>query len=105
MLSHCKADSDGVWPCEPVRQVLEELASKEIGIGMLVGVHNSRGAMWRGAGGQQERDLAAKYREWSKDTAFDSPVVSQMLEQIAQSFEQDASWHDNHESLRRRLAY
>jgi hypothetical protein len=105
VLSHCKADADGVWPCEPVRQVLEEFASKEIGIGMLVGVHNSRGAMWRGAGGQQERDLAAKYRGWSKDTAFDSPVVSQMLEQIAQSFEQDASWHDNHESLRRRLAY
>jgi hypothetical protein len=105
VLAHCKIGVDGVWPCEPVRQVLEEIGSKDIGIGMLISVHNSRGATWRGAGGQQERDLAAKYRGWSKDLAFDSPWVSQMLEQIAQSFEHDASWHDNHENLRRRLAY
>jgi len=105
VLAHCKVGADGVWPCEPVRQALEEVGSKDIGIGMLISVHNSRGAMWRGAGGEQERDLATKYRGWAKDLAFDSPAVSQMLEQIAQSFEQDARWHDNRESLRRRLAY
>jgi addiction module HigA family antidote len=105
LLAHCKVGADGVWPCVPVRQVLEELASKEIGIGVLIGVHNKRGAMWRGAGGQQERDEAAKYRAWSRKIAFESPTVSQLLERIAQSFEQDAKWHDNRESLRRRLAY
>ncbi len=106
LLAHCKAGKDGVWPCEPVRQLLEEVVSREIGIGMMVSVHNARGATWRGVGGQQERDVAAKYRGWSKEIAVESPfVASEILEQIAQSFERDAQWHDSREELRRRLPY
>jgi len=44
LLAHCKIGADGVWPCEPVRHVLEEISSKEFGIGMLMSVHNARGA-------------------------------------------------------------
>jgi addiction module HigA family antidote len=105
LLAHCKTGEDGIWPCEPVRKVLEEVASKEIGIGMMISVHNARGATWRGAGGQQERDIAAKYRGWSKAITVESPFVSGILEQIAQSFERDAQWHDSRENLRRRLPY
>jgi len=103
LLAHCKTGADGVWPCEPVRQVLEEAQSKDIARGMLIGIHNARGPTWRGVGGQQERDIAAKYRGWSKELALEFPFTSRVLEEIAKSFDQDAQWHDSRESLRRRL--
>lgn len=43
LLSAAPADEDGLWPCEPVRNVLEEVSSPKIGEGLYLGVHNSRG--------------------------------------------------------------
>jgi len=60
-----KSGTDGIWPNEAVRDVLEEVSTKEIAVGMSIGLYNSRGVQWRGPGGQQERDLAAQYRDWS----------------------------------------
>jgi hypothetical protein len=94
---------DGTWPCEPVRQVLEETASNDIARGMEIGVYNSRGVTWRGPGGDQERELAAKYRKWSGDLALEFPFVSQFLEKLARGYDQDAVWHDTEASIRRRL--
>lgn len=58
LLANAPADSDGVWPCHAVRDVLEELQSREVMRGMHIGRFNARGAHWRDEGGAQEREIA-----------------------------------------------
>lgn len=105
ILSSCPIGADGIWPCEPVRQALEEIASNDIAEGMRIGVYNSRGVTWRGKGGDQERDLAKKYRNWSKQVAFEFPYIANMLEDIARSYDHDAEWHDTDDKIRKRLEH
>lgn len=105
LLAQCHVGLDGVWPCEPVRQALEQTGSKDIADGMARGVYNSRGAVWRGEGGEQERELAAKYHDWSNDIAFSFPFVARLLEEIACGYDRDAEWHDTDANIRKRLRY
>lgn len=105
LLSHCPSGEDGIWPCEPVRESIEDIGSQEIAIGMLIGIRNARGATWRGEGGTQERELAEKYRNWSRELTFEHPFTAKLLEQIAASYDHEATWWDNRESVRQRLEY
>ena len=105
LLSGCPSGGDGVWPCEPVRDVLDDLASQEIATGMLVGIRNARGATVRGGGGAQERRLAEEFRGWSRDLAFDHPFTANMLEQIAATYDHEAKWWDNQSNVRDRLGH
>src|ERR1700692_139081 len=43
VLSHAPVGKDGVWPCEPVREVMEEIQSESMMNGAHTGVYNSRG--------------------------------------------------------------
>ena len=105
LLSHCSPGDDGVWPCEPVRDAIDDLGSQEIATGMLVGIRNARGATWRGEGGAQERELAEQYRSWSREVAFEHPFTANMLEQIAADYDHDAKWWDNQDSVRQHLGH
>lgn len=71
--------------------------------GMEIGLHNSRGVMWRGPGGRQERNLASKYRAFSRQLQADYPVTARMLERVAQMYDGQAEWHDTDEAVRERL--
>jgi hypothetical protein len=86
-----------------VREVLEDVASPEIAIGMGVAEYNSRGVHPRGEGGDDERALASKYRTWSRQLAFDYPYVANLLEQIAKNYDHDAAREDSDSAVRRRL--
>jgi addiction module HigA family antidote len=103
LLSSCSAGADGIWPREEVRHVLEEIASNEIASGMSIGLYNSRGAGWRGEGGAAERVLASKYRNSSRQIAFEYPFVANMLEGIARSYDHDAERWDTDRKIRRRI--
>jgi hypothetical protein len=105
ILAAAPIGADGVWPCEPVREVLEEIGSPEIAIGMGIGVYNSRGVHARAEGGADERGLAAKYRTWSRQLAFEYPYVSNLVEQIATKYDREAAWEDSEAAVRRRLRY
>jgi len=105
LLAKSKLGADGIWPSEPIREVLEEVGTKEIAVGMSIGLYNSRGAHWRGPGGDQERELAARYRGWSKTLTINSPFTSRLLEEIAKSYDRDAEWHDTDANIRKRLPY
>lgn len=105
LLAHAPPEENGGWPCKPVCDALETLGSEHIGIGFQIGVHNSRGAVWRGEGGAQERELAAKYRAWAKALAFEYPYVSRVVEGIAGSYDRDAAWHDSNANVRKRLRH
>ena len=103
LLSHCPSGDDGIWPCEPVREVIDGLGSHDIEIGMLIGVRNEREATLLVAGAARESGLAEMYRSWSQEVAFEYPFVARMLEQIGASYDRDAQWLDNFERVGDRI--
>jgi addiction module HigA family antidote len=105
ILATAPVGDDGVWPCEPVRAVLEEIGSQDIAAGMGVGVYNLRGIHSRDEGGKQERELAEKYRNWSRQLAFEYPYVANLVGRIATNYERDAAWEDSEAAVLRRLRH
>src|SRR5262249_53750762 len=72
ILAAAPVGADGIWPCEPVREVLEDVASPEIAVGVAIGKYNDRG-MHRSTQGADERVLASEYRTWARQLAFEYP--------------------------------
>jgi addiction module HigA family antidote len=105
ILATAPEGQDGIWPCMPVRLVLEEIASQDIASGMRIGVYNRRGIHSRDEGGNQERELAEKYRNWSRQLAFEYPYVANIVAQIATSYDYDAAREDSEAAVRKRLHY
>jgi addiction module HigA family antidote len=104
MLSASEIGQDGIWPCEVVRDVLEELHSENMVHGVSIGAYNARGVHWRGEGGDQERELAKKYRSWENSLRITHPfVASELLGAMAKSYERDAKSQDIDSSIRKRL--
>jgi transcriptional regulator with XRE-family HTH domain len=96
MLASSPAEADGVWPAKPVREVIESVRSREMELGILVGIQNNRGVTRRGLldGGVQERAIAKQYRDWAKATELEWAHTSALLERIARTFEEHGQWHD-----------
>ena len=103
LLAKAPKDSDGLWPCREVCEAMDKIASPKMAEGFYIGAHNSRGAHWRGEGGQQERELAEKYRAWAEQLHFEYPYVGGILEGIAASYDREASWHDSDAEIKKRL--
>ncbi|MGO4127883.1 helix-turn-helix domain-containing protein [Inquilinus sp. YAF38] len=84
------------WPPEGVRDVLEEVANDDIDQGFTIGLYNRRGMTTRMPtdGGDQERDLAARYRSDAKSSALLWPRTRAVLERIAAGYEADAERED-----------
>ena len=96
ILANAPIGEDGVWPCEPVRGLLDDLASRHIGIGFVTGKRKLRGVTSRGVfdGGEQERSLAEKYRHDASRIAGRRPFTAQLLRQLAADYEGEARVHD-----------
>jgi hypothetical protein len=72
--------------------------------GAHVGVCNSRGVHWHGEGGDQERELAEKYRKWAQALQFSHPYVSsKLLMRLAETYQRQASYEGTEAGIRRRL--
>lgn len=107
LLSSSDVGNDGIWPCEEVREVIEDIQSENIMSGMRTGLYNSRGATSRssGEGGNQERELAEKYKIFGQKLLSSYPyVATKLLFAIAESYEYDAVRHDADVNVRARLA-
>ncbi len=102
VLASSPPGADGIWPAEPVREIIETIGSTSIESGIHVGVINSRGITSRGAfdGGEQERELAVRYLDWSKVAAGNWPRTSRILRQLAEAYERDAHREDEWAELR-----
>ena len=96
MLSGCPHDPDGAWPCKPVREVIEKVASKDLEIGLGTGVMNSRGVVTKdpSAGGASERALAERYEGYAAAVRASHPRTAGALRRIGQSYRQDGSRED-----------
>ena len=98
-------DSHDIWPSRPICEVLQWMASEQIGHGFEIGTLRSRGAHWRGEGGGQERELAERYRGWARKLVHEYPFVGALLERIAGYYDTEAGWQDTSSEVRRRLPY
>jgi len=104
LLSCAPIGRDGVWPCEAVRQVMEDIRSENIMRGARMGRYNARGVHMRAAGGSQERELVEQYRKWAMALQFSHPYVSQeLLMGMVKTYEHEADHEDTEAEIRRRL--
>ena len=103
LLSKAPAGENGIWPCKEVCDVMDEITSPEIAKGFYIGVKNARGFQWRGLGGDQERELAEKYRKWANALHFEYPFVAALLENIAKSYESEAKSYDADSEISKRM--
>lgn len=96
MLSGSLVGSDGNWPAEAVRDVIELFRSKPMIEGFLIGKGNRRGVTRRSPrdGGSLERQEAAKYRNWAKSIAYEHPYTAKALNALADSYDEQARHHD-----------
>lgn len=104
VLSYAPADPDGAWPCEAVRELLEELQNEQIEDGLRTQIFNNRGTTTRSpeAGGDQERALAKKYKESASAFAGRWPRIASVLRDLAKTYEHDARRFDSEAERRRR---
>lgn len=104
LLSASPDGEDGIWPCEAVRDAIEQVQSEAMCDGFTTGKFNRRGVTWRGEGGQPERDLAAKYKGWADAIRYTHPfTATHILDDLANTYRRDADWHDSEEGIRKRL--
>ena len=107
LLSRAPVGDDGIWPCEPVRELLEQVASQDMGNGFDVGIHNRTGVTTRSAfdGGGQERTLVEEYKGQANEIAARWPTTAGLLRRIAESYEREAQWHDRDAEERDRFGF
>lgn len=100
-LSNCPPEPCEAWPCEMVRELLEDPSSDVIHRGLRIGVMNNRGVHSRAmdAGGLPERALAARFRDAATGMCVTFPRTAETLEEIARFYEHDAKWHDDDTAL------
>lgn len=105
ILAKAPIGKDAVWPCEPVRDVLEDIANKRIAEGVTNGLFNATGAHWRdpGAGGVPERELSTKYSAWAEALDSTHPKVAKILRDMVDTYKHLASWEDTEAGVRQRL--
>jgi transcriptional regulator with XRE-family HTH domain len=96
ILARSPADSDGAWPAQAVRKVIEFTRSRDLERGFGNGIYNQRGVAGRTVteGGRQERSLAQTHRNWSRSIAARSPRTAAVLERIAREYEAEARSND-----------
>lgn len=96
MLSSSEGGSDGLWPDESVRNVIEKAMSEDIDSGFVIGVLNSRGVFSRsvGEGGKQERELAAKYSRLAASMQMKHPKTAALLRRISDHYTREAIQED-----------
>ncbi len=96
VLAYAPKSPDGIWPDMTVREIVEEVASKQMERAIATGVFNKRGVWIKsiGEGGVQERQLAETYRNYAIAVCDTHPRTAAMLRSIADGYIFDAHTED-----------
>lgn len=96
VLSGSPAGTDGAWPTEPVRELIERLKSDDLETGLHIGRFNQRGVTTRDplAGGDLERNLKDRYEADAAKVAARWPRTAAFLRAFARTYERDATRED-----------
>ena len=107
ILAHAPPADDGVWPCEPVREAVNDLYSADMAQGISIGRYNARGVHLRkrGEGGAQERELAAQYERWAGSCAGEHLRMARILREMVKRYREEAEWADKEAMIQRRMRY
>ena len=97
ILGSLPAESGEIRPAFVVRNLLEHVRSNNIELGVHLVMRNSRGVTSRGAesGGDQELELATKYREHAQRSANRWPRTARIFREMAESYEHEARLFDD----------
>jgi hypothetical protein len=95
-LARCPDGTDGVWPHEAVRNVIERVRSTDLERGVAISRFNSRGATWRShdEGGGKERELESLYRNNAQKLELTYPRTAGILRDIANDYAGFAQMED-----------
>lgn len=92
-----------IWPPQPVGDLLQDLSNDDIDRGFEIQTYNNRGVTWRNPeGGDQERELAATCRSYAERARVRAPLVAELLDRLADTYETEAREHDEQAERRRR---
>ena len=104
-LARCSATDGVARPGELVCDAIESTASRELDRGFVLGALAARGVSTRvpGEGGDQERALAATYRQMAREMSSRWPRVGGVLDGLADSYERDGTRWDTRVAVEDRL--
>jgi len=104
VLASSPSAPDGTWPCIEVRDLLETLQAAKVEDGLRQRLHNDRGVTMRGMldGGDQELELAAKYRSQADQFADRWPRTAAVLRGLAEDYEHEARHYEEDAERRRK---
>ena len=105
-MGHCQNGEDGIWPCEGVRDLVEDIHSLKMIEGMYIEKYNSRGVTSRSFsdGGAQEWTIAEQYQYWSRKLAISHNfVASKLLSKLAKTYLDEAKMSDTESRLLKHL--
>lgn len=96
VLAYAPAESDGAWPCIPIRDVIEDISSADLERGFEIGIFNKRGVVTRSplVGGDSERQLGERYTSHAEACAIEWPRTASALQRIARHYEEYARRED-----------
>ncbi len=89
-------ERDGSWPCIPVREAIEAVATDALQEGLRAGLFNQRGVFSKSLseGGEQERALARRYRTHADACAMRWRKTAEALRSLAKEYEEWAERED-----------
>lgn len=101
VLACAPSGSDGDWPHESVRRLLEGLRSERVERGLYMGIINRRGSTIRAsdAGGEIERSREEQYKSRAAALAVEAPRLAAVMRQLANHYRSDARWQDDRRDL------
>lgn len=96
VLSRSRDGTDGCWPCEEVRDILDSVSSDEILRGFDCGKFNQRGFTSRSLseGGEQERILVKQFTNYATKCRLRWPRTALALRRMADGYEKRARHED-----------
>lgn len=88
VLGYVPAGTDGVWPPQELRELIQQLKSDELESGLQASKINQRGVYTKHPldGGRAERGLAHQYRQWAS-RCLRWPRAARLLTDLAETYE------------------
>jgi len=101
VLAHYPIGTDGVWPHEALRDLIEDLRSDKIENGIINGISGSRGVTCRSLfeGGAQEKTIAECYLNYASALSDKWPRTARLMKKIADNYKSVARWEDRQAEL------
>ncbi len=94
--------ADGAWPLPAVCDLIDEINDAHFDEGLVAEMCSALSSSVRGIyeGGRQEREIAQRYRTWSKQIRPRSRHTARLLKQAAEMYEKRAEHEDEQAELR-----